>query len=231
LAIKQTVEDVSRNILAINDEEGNFYGTAFFLEIGGKKYCFTSHHCIANLDKIFVQGENKKFPAKWLESYSSVEKDIAVLEVINCPLKPLQYNPHALPALDVYVWGISGSKIENFPKGFFKYSKLSEASVMIRFEEKEISGSNKWNKSPEVGVNVFEIVGQFEIGFAGAPVCYASDNSVIGMFIAKDETRGFVIPIQTLLEKFPVGKTKTESATESCILIILPMKTYFLGLH
>ena len=34
------------------------------------------------------------------------------------------------------------------------------------------------------------------------PVCYTGNNSVIGIFTAKDDNYGWVIPIQTILEKF-----------------------------
>jgi hypothetical protein len=36
----------------------------------------------------------------------------------------------------------------------------------------------------------------------GGPVCYTGNNNIVGIFTAKDSTYGYVIPIESLLEKF-----------------------------
>ena len=59
-----------------------------------------------------------------------------------------------------------------------------------------------WNKKPQVRVNVFRFTGNFDVGFSGAPVCYEGNNNVVGVFTAKDNNFGYVIPIETILQKF-----------------------------
>ena len=36
----------------------------------------------------------------------------------------------------------------------------------------------------------------------GGPVCYTGNNNIVGIFTAKDSIYGYVIPIESLLEKF-----------------------------
>ena len=47
------------------------------------------------------------------------------------------------------------------------------------------------------------------------PVCYTGDNNVIGIFTAKDDNYGWVIPIQTILEKFGGKKDIADIAEPS----------------
>ena len=42
----QTIEDIKENIVKIVDDKGTFNGTGFFIEVDGRKYCLTCHHCI-----------------------------------------------------------------------------------------------------------------------------------------------------------------------------------------
>jgi hypothetical protein len=39
------------------------------------------------------------------------------------------------------------------------------------------------------------------LGYSGSPVCFTGNNNVIGFFTAKDSNYGYVIPIQTILER------------------------------
>jgi KAP family P-loop domain/Trypsin-like peptidase domain len=211
----QTLEYVMHNIVKIVDEEGTFYGTAFFLKVNGKNFCFTTHRCIIRLDKIFIERDNKKYHATWLGEFSAIDKDIAVLEVKNSPIAPLKYNLQALLRLEVSVCGFSGDELENFPYGRAIEGKLSENVLAYTSQQHDPFGSNEWNKSLNVHVNVLAIDGFVDPGFAGAPVLYKGDNNVVGMVVAvhrERETRetGFLIPIQTLLEKFSTKNIESE---------------------
>ena len=49
---------------------------------------------------------------------------------------------------------------------------------------------------------MFQFDGKYDLGFSGAPVCYDGNKKIIGIFTARDNNYGYVIPIQTLLRKF-----------------------------
>jgi tetratricopeptide (TPR) repeat protein len=201
----QTSSFVRDNIVKIVDEDGNFYGTGFFIEMNRKKYCITCHHCICRLSKIFVEKENIKHLCKWDEDYSDMDMDISVLSLINdiSSIKPLKNNLQMLPKLKAFVWGFSSRELKHFPKGSpVENGDLSEDSFLFHWEEEKIHGNKRWNIKPEVNVNIFQFNGKFDLGFSGAPVCYYGDKKVIGIFTARDNDNGYVIPIQTLLKKF-----------------------------
>jgi tetratricopeptide (TPR) repeat protein len=199
----QTVEHVRDNILKIVDKQGNFYGTGFFIEINGKKYCITCHHCIYMIDEIFVERYSKKYFANWIEDYSNMKSDIAVLNVDNCSLEPLLYATEAMANFNVNIRGFSHEKIKILPEGVSgKKSVLSDSTTDFQFEEEDFNGNNKWNIKPKVYVFVYECSGKFDLGLSGSPVCYDGPNKVVGIFTAKDENFGYVIPIQTILENF-----------------------------
>ena len=201
----QIQPSVRNNIVKIIDKKETFHGTGFFILINDKKYCITCHHCIYNLEQIKIQKRKGKesFYARWIEEYSDPEKDIAVLEVEECPFKPLLYYPKALPNLPVITWGYAGEKIENFPTGMPGHEGvLSSDSFTYEWLEDQIVGEQKWNNKPKISVNVYQYIGKFELGFSGDPVCYKEDNKVIGIFIAKDDENGYVLSMGTLLKKF-----------------------------
>ena len=201
----QTSGFVRNNIVKIVNKDGEFYGTGFCLDFNQKKYFVTCHHCICNLDQIFIENDNRKYLCKWEKEYSDWNMDLAVLTLENndeC-VKPLQNNLQMLPKLDVFVWGFSSTDLEQFPQGSpVENGKLSEESFLFHWNEQKINGINEWNKKPAVNVNVFNFNGSYDLGFSGAPVCYDGNKKVIGIFTAKDNNYGYVIPIETLLKKF-----------------------------
>jgi len=201
----QTSDHVKNNVVKIVNENGNFFGTGFFIVINQLKYCITCHHCINNIvDDIFIEKNNNKYLAQWNDRYSDPSKDIAVLEVGDCPIADLMYNLQALPEQLVTLWGFSAAKMKDFPQGVPGHEgKLSSNSFTYALDGgKKLSGNKPWNVQVEGSVNVFQYKGTFELGFSGAPVCYKVDHKVIGIFIAKDKENGYVLPINTLLEKF-----------------------------
>lgn len=205
----QTVEDIDNNIVKIIDNNGNFNGTGFFIKVDEQNYCITCHHCIYKLDEIFIQRYSVKSIAQWMEEYSDPAKDIAVFKVDNSAFKPLLYAKEAMPNFPVSIRGFSGKKLKSLPEGTSRSSDLSDSWKPFEVEPKEFVGRNKWNTKPKVYVNVYECEGKFEFGFSGGPVCYKGPNKVIGAFTAKDDDYGYVIPIQTILEKFQ-GKGSKE---------------------
>jgi tetratricopeptide (TPR) repeat protein len=204
--ISHTLEYVIDNIVKIVNRDGTkFYGTGFCLFINQQQYIITCHHCIWILDQIFIEKDGIKYPCKWVEEYSDMNKDLAVLicDYKNIPVKPLNHHPKALRKLEVIVLGFATNELENLPSGR-SVEDLRLASIYNHFtwEAEEACGFKKWNNKPKVSVNVFQIQGIFEQGFSGSPVCYVGDSNVIGIFTAKTDKNGYVIPIQTLLQKY-----------------------------
>ncbi len=137
-----------------------------------------------------------------------IYKDIALLDLVgNYPVESLNFNLQAMPELPVNVFGFSTKILEVFPEGMpGQKGTLSNSSFLFSWKEEILKGyqssQNKWNIKPRINVNVFGYKGKFKLGFSGAPVCYEGDNKVVGVFIAKDETNGYALPIQTILNKF-----------------------------
>ena len=97
--MSQRVEDIRDNIVKIVDNKGNFKGTGFLIEIKDVRYCITCHHCICRLNEIYIERNSSiKCPLEWIEEYSDMNKDIAVLKVKDCNnVKSLKYNKQAMP--------------------------------------------------------------------------------------------------------------------------------------
>ena len=65
----QTSDHVKNNVVKIVNENGNFFGTGFFIVINQLKYCITCHHCINNIvDDIFIEKNNNKYSFYKFES-------------------------------------------------------------------------------------------------------------------------------------------------------------------
>jgi hypothetical protein len=113
----QTREDIRDNIVKIVDKKGNFFGTGFFIDVDNKKYCLTCHHGIFKLDEIYVERNNSRYEVVWIEKYSNMTKDVAVLDVKDCLHKSLNYYKQTIPGLEVFVWGFPSKDVEHFPDG------------------------------------------------------------------------------------------------------------------
>ena len=199
----QSANDIRDNIVKIVDSKDNFAGTAFFIQ---KEYCVSCHHCICILDDIYIGSRDQKYRAEWIEEYSNTNKDIAIVRVKDSNFKPLECAKEALPKLPVSIWGFSAKDLDNFPDGIEVESTLYDADLHFRWKEEDPKGTKKWNQKPQVDVNVFRLQGKIDAGFSGAPVCYPINSKIIGMFTAKDENYGYVIPIELILEKFKTRK-------------------------
>jgi hypothetical protein len=174
------------------------------MEINDEVFCITCHHCIYALNGIYFEKDGLKYSCKWVK-YSDPKQDISVLKPRHStiPIKPLKNNLQMLPKLEVFVWGFSQRELSHFPLGSpVENGVLSQDYVTFRWPEEKTKGSNPWNVKPEITVNVYQFKGKVDLGFSGAPVCYDGDKKVIGIFTAKDDNYGYVIPIETLLSKF-----------------------------
>lgn len=202
----QTSGDLGQNIVKIVDSKARLYGTGFFVEIKHNKYCITCQQCLYKLESVYVEKDGVKCPAERIEEFSDMKKDFAVLNVngydtIN--VKPLLYAKEAMPKLPVLVWGFSVTELETFPQGSpLENTELSSDDFGFQWKEEHAKGNKKWNKKPLVSVRVFRLSGKFDVGYSGTPVCYTYNNKVIGVFTAKDNNFGYVIPIETILAKF-----------------------------
>ena len=129
-----------------------------------------------------------------------MDKDIAILDVKNCPCKSLSYFKETLPGIKVSLWGFPRRDIEHLPDGrSVENIRIGESPISFMWKEEKLKkGVNKWNKKPEVRIEAFHIKGGFEIGFSGSPVYYNVTKQVVGMLAAKDEKNGYLIPIQTI---------------------------------
>lgn len=115
----QTSKFVGENIVKIVDSKDNFCGTGFFVEIKHNKYCITCHHCVCKLNQIYIEKDGVKCPAEWIEEYSDMKKDFAVMDVKDCDninVKPLLYAKEAMPKLSVVVWDFQALNLIHFPK-------------------------------------------------------------------------------------------------------------------
>ena len=195
----QLASDVRDNVVKVIDGRNNFGGTGFFIR---KEHCITCHHTICRMDEIFVQQRNEKYLALWIEELSDMKKDIAVLKVKESNLKPLECAKEALPELPVSIWGYSAVNLENFPEGQMVKSQLYDTPFVINWKEEQLRENKKWNKKPKVEVYVYRCSGKIDRGFSGSPVCYTVNSKVVGMFSARDENYGYIIPIELILENF-----------------------------
>jgi tetratricopeptide (TPR) repeat protein len=212
----QTAEDIRDNIVKITDETGNCVGTGFFIH---KEYCVTCHHNIYELDEIYVEREDNnieggqqtksRYHAGWVEEFSDMQKDVAFLKVKSSNFKPLQYRRETYGNIPVAVRGFPLEDLYNFPDGIDERGKLRHVRERFRWKEMKIIASEevedkkrKWKIKPKVDVKVYAFDGKFSLGFSGAPVCYEHDWKVVGMFEAKDDNQGYIIPMNIVIENF-----------------------------
>ncbi|HEX2067353.1 MAG TPA: tetratricopeptide repeat-containing serine protease family protein [Nitrososphaeraceae archaeon] len=210
----QTAEDIRDNIVKITDENGNCVGTGFFIR---KEYCVTCHHNICPLEEIYVEREEdpekgrekRRYHAEWIEEFSDMQKDTAFLKVQGADFKPLEYRTETYGNIPVVVRGFPLLDLYNFPDGKDERGTLADIPVRFRWKEEEIvvvesqDKKKNWNIKPEVDVYVYAFNGKFHVGFSGAPVCYQHDWKIVGMFAAKDDNQGYIIPMNIVSEKLP----------------------------
>jgi hypothetical protein len=96
----------------------------------------------------------------------------------------------------------------HFPDGKEERGTLTNIPRRFQWEKLELAADGdeakkkKWKVKPEVNLDVYAFNGKFHVGFSGAPVCYEHDWKVVGMFEAKDDNQGYIIPVEVVIEKF-----------------------------
>jgi Tetratricopeptide repeat len=170
LVLSQSDQDIKSNIVMLVDSKDRFGGTGFLIEVNQKRYCITCHHCIRDLDEIFLKRDgDTKYKGVWIEEISDPYKDIAVLKVdwdknnnkdnetennsnkiANNTIKPLIYSVEIMADLQtsVFSYGLNnvGESSVYAPHRPVEaiYSKLSSSAVFVSWsEEKEEKEENQ----------------------------------------------------------------------------------------
>jgi hypothetical protein len=131
------------------------------------------------MNRIKIRHQNLVYDANWVEEYSNMSKDIAVLSVEgSCPAKPLVQGDKIYPNLKVYGYGFLEKTIQNTPKGVNFSGRLSPGVIPIEFKEKATKGRNIWNSKPKVNVMGYKIIecDNLGSGLSGSPVCAAGEE-------------------------------------------------------
>ena len=122
----------------------------------------------------------------------------------------LPFVQHSVERLDL---------IDNIPQGTQFNGKLQFEGDVAEFvaEDVVMPNKNQWNKKPKVSVDSYQlnsnIVGP---GISGSPVFYTVNWMVVGMYMAnprKSMSMGYVIPIETILDKFKQEKEVAFAST------------------
>jgi hypothetical protein len=213
--MSQTLNDVKNSTVRVLGD-GKFSGTGFFIT---EEYCVTCHHVICDHDEIKIEHEQREYNTKWIEEYSVLENDIAILKVNKANALPLKCAKEATPHVRVSVWGFSHYTKDNLPLGREIQGELSSTTTIYEATEKHLDGKNPWNKKPKVNVNVFQLpCSGAGLGFSGAPVWEPNRGKIVGMFVSllnQDPHRdssieGYVIPIDVVI-KFQDNKVVSSS--------------------
>lgn len=209
-------EYIRRNVVKIVTSSGRLAGTGFFLD---NDHCITCHHVICNLDDIKIEHDNKIYDTEWLD-LSDPTKDVAVLYVKDCPIKPLLAGTGAYSEIPIKGYGFH----KDMQSGTWFEGKLSNIIELPSVEE-EVSGNNKWNIKPSLNVTCYQLKStfRFDNGSSGSPVCHANEWRVVGMITsisAKDYYEGYMIPIDVINKLFAKRKTSTPAPTINTAKII-----------
>jgi tetratricopeptide (TPR) repeat protein len=170
LVLSQSDQDIRSNIVMLVDSKDRFGGMGFLIELNQKRYCITCHHCISNLDEIFLKRNgDTKYKGEWIEEISDPCKDIAVLKadwdkdnsrdnetennnkkIANNTIKPLDYSVEIMADLQtsVFSYGLKnvGESSVYAPHRPVEaiYSKLSSSAIFVSWsEDKEEKEENQ----------------------------------------------------------------------------------------
>lgn len=202
---EQTEEHIRRNIVKVMDRQGETLGTGFFVK---KELLVTCHHNIWRCDDIYVGRMNSELlAAEWLEEFSDMESDLATFRVKNSPYDPLVCANDIFPDLKVCTRGFTTKQANQ--SGFI-LGKLVEGVLGSKdefyWEEEKMEGAKPWNKKPVINVDTYPIPGEFFVGYSGAPVWEFKSGKIVGMFEAKDDQAGYIIPIGLVLARLETDR-------------------------
>jgi hypothetical protein len=168
------------------------------------------------MEEIFVADKNdRRYPVEWVEELSDMKNDISFLKLKRPKFKSLEYMAVTYLAASVTVIGFPRDEVDRLPEGRPEPGKLSDDTFSIKWKGETRAGTQKWNEKPPKNIQVYIFNGKFDVGYSGAPVCYQNDYRVIGMFHAKDNNHGYVIPMETVMNNY---LEKKETAAQSTIV-------------
>jgi Tfp pilus assembly protein PilF len=180
--LSQSDQDIRSNIVRVLDIEDRFYGTGFFIEVNQKNYCITCHHCVSNLNEIFLKRDGDiKYNGEWIEEFSDPSKDIAVMrlyydnhskndkkdhepdnannEITNDAIKPLNYSVEVMADLNASVFSYALKDIEKgstytTPREVeVVYAKLSGSAIFVCWPDEKNRHQDEKASEQEVSEN------------------------------------------------------------------------------
>ena len=180
--LSQSDQDIRSNIVRVVDIEDRVYGTGFFVGVNQKEYCITCHHCVSNLNEIFLKRDGDiRYKAEWIEEFSDPSKDIAVLrlnydnhsqndkkdhepdndykKITNDPIKPLNYSVEVMADLYASVFSYALKDVEKgstytTPREVqVEYAKLSGSAIFVSWPDEKNRHQDKEASEQEVGEN------------------------------------------------------------------------------
>jgi Tfp pilus assembly protein PilF len=180
--LSQSDQDIRSNIVRIVDSKDRFYGTGFFIEVNQKNYCITCHHCVSNLNEIFLKRDGDiRYNGEWIEEISDPSKDIAVLrlrydnhiqydkkdhepdndnkKITNDAIKPLNYSVEVMSDLYASVFSYALRDVEKgstytTPRAVeVEYAKLSSSASFFSWPDEKNRHQHKEVPEQEVSEN------------------------------------------------------------------------------
>jgi hypothetical protein len=180
--LSQSDQDIRSNIVRVVDSKDRFYGTGFFIKVNQKNYCITSHHCISNLNEIFLKREGDiRYNGEWIEEISDPSKDIAVLrlkydnrsqndkkdhesdnhnkKITTDAIKPLNYSVEVMADLYASVFSYASKDVEKgstytTPRAVeVEYARLSGSAIFVSWPDEKNRHRDKEAPEQEVSEN------------------------------------------------------------------------------
>ena len=180
--LSQSDQDIRSNIVRIVDSKDRFYGTGFFIKVNHRNYCITCHHCVNNLNEIFLKRDGDiRYTGEWIEEISDPSKDIAVLrlkynnhilyekkdlesdhdnkKITDDAIKPLNYSVEVMSDLYASVFSYALKDVEKgsaytTPRAVeVEYAKLSGSPMFVSWPEEKNRHQDKEAPEQEVSEN------------------------------------------------------------------------------
>lgn len=197
------LEDVKKSTVKIICD-GMFCGTGFFYK---QNYCITCHHVIYRATKLQIEVDGKIYDAEWIENFSAMEFDVAVLKVNEVNCNPLLCAKEITPCLNVKIWGYTKQSLDKLPAGKEIDGELVTTITKYTSSADEITIKKPWNQKPFVNVDAYQIkCNNAGEGLSGAPIFESERGKIVGIFVGMHEigssdftNEGYVIPIEVIL--------------------------------
>jgi hypothetical protein len=126
-----------------------------------------------------VESNGSKYLVRWYSYYSSMEKDIAVLQIEGLTASPLEYSRESLPGIDVYIRGYTSKNLKCFLYGELFESRLHFQMQAFEWPEGKSIDNKEWNMKPQVLLDVFRLTGKLDLGLSGSPSLFPINNKLL----------------------------------------------------